>query len=171
MLNISQMSRHITKPTKWPLRPVKTHIRPVWSESSLSTWRNIGPLTTYRAHNEDSDQTAQADLSLRWAHSHFVGFVVKKHWALNYILSARWRLWSDWADAQVTRVFAGRTVILLVLSWRNIGPLTTYWAHSDQTGLMPRLIWVFAGRICHFVGLVVRWLKFNVIMWTSSSKI
>ena len=29
---------------------------------------------------------------------------------------------------------------------------------SDQTGWMPRLIWVFAGRTCHFVGFVMRWL-------------
>ena len=27
---------------------------------------------------------------------------------------------------------------------------------SDQTGQMPRLIWVFAGRACHFVGFVMR---------------
>ena len=25
---------------------------------------------------------------------------MKKHWALNYLFSAQWRLWSDWADAQ-----------------------------------------------------------------------
>ena len=39
----------------------------------------------------------------------------------------------------------------------TLRPLTTYWAHSadsDQTGWMPRLIWVFAGRtsfcwFCH----------------------
>ena len=31
---------------------------------------------------------------------------------------------------------------------------------SDQTGRMPRLIWVFAGRTCHFVGFVMRWLKY-----------
>ena len=29
---------------------------------------------------------------------------------------------------------------------------------SDQTGWMPRPIWVFAGRACHFVGFVMRWL-------------
>ena len=29
---------------------------------------------------------------------------------------------------------------------------------SDQTGWMPRLIRVFAGRTCHFVGFVMRWL-------------
>ena len=30
---------------------------------------------------------------------------------------------------------------------------------SDQTGRMPRLIWVFAGRTCHFIGFVMRRLK------------
>ena len=30
---------------------------------------------------------------------------------------------------------------------------------SDQTGRMPRLIWVFAGRKCHFVGFVMRRLN------------
>ena len=37
--------------------------------------------------------------------------------------------------------------------------LPTHWAHIedyDQTGRMPRLIWVFAGRKDHFVGLVMR---------------
>ena len=29
---------------------------------------------------------------------------------------------------------------------------------TDQTGQMPRLIWVFAGRTCHFVGFVMRQL-------------
>ena len=34
-------------------------------------------------------------------------------------------------------------------AWRNIRSLTTHWEHSgdsDQTGQMPRLIWVFTGR-------------------------
>ena len=31
---------------------------------------------------------------------------------------------------------------------------------SDQTGWMPRLIGVFAGRTCHFIGFVVRWLNY-----------
>ena len=34
-------------------------------------------------------------------------------------------------------------------TWRKLGSLATHWAHSedsDQTELMPRLIWVFAGR-------------------------
>ena len=44
-------------------------------QSSLSAWR-----ATQWRHSEDwSDWAyAQADLSLRWAHSHFVGFVMKQ---------------------------------------------------------------------------------------------
>ena len=30
---------------------------------------------------------------------------------------------------------------------------------ADQTGRMPRLNWVFAGRTCHFVGFDMRWLN------------
>ena len=44
-------------------------------------------------------------------------------------------------------------------TWRHLGSLATQWAHSedsDQTGRMPRLIWVFAGRTDHIVGFVVR---------------
>ena len=69
----------MTKPTKWPVHPAKTQISlaicPVWSESSLSIWRNIGPLITYWGHSEWrlwSDWTdGQADLILRWAHLSF----------------------------------------------------------------------------------------------------
>ena len=59
------MSRPMTKPTKWHMRPVKTQIslgsRPVWSASSLSTWRKLGSLTSHWAHSEDSDQTGRMD--------------------------------------------------------------------------------------------------------------
>ena len=77
----------MSKPTKWSVCPVNTQIslglRSVWSESSLSAWWKLGSLPTHWVHSEDwSDWTdAQADLSLRWAHSHFVGFVMR--W-LNY---------------------------------------------------------------------------------------
>ena len=32
---------------------------------------------------------------------------------------------------------------------------------SDQTGRIPRRIWVFAGRTRHFVGIVMRWLTWD----------
>ena len=44
-------------------------------------------------------------------------------------------------------------------AWRKLGSLPTHWAHIedyDLPGRMPRLIWVFAGRKDHFVGLVMR---------------
>ena len=50
----------------------------------------------------------------------------------------------------------------LLSAWRKLGSLATHWAQSedsDQTGWMPRLIWFFTGRICHFVGFVMRQLK------------
>ena len=90
-----EMSRPMTKPTTWHVRPANTQIslgiRPVWSESSLCAWRNLEFLATHWAHSED----------------------------------------------------------------------------SDQAGRMPRLIWVFAGRTCHFVGFVMRRLKSQLQGWHS----
>ena len=67
------------------VHPAKTQIslgiRPVWSESSLSTWRKLGSLATHWVHSEDSNQT---------------GRIPRLIW-----------------------VFAGRTLILLVLSCRG----------------------------------------------------
>ena len=61
-------------------------------------------------------------------------------------------------------------------AWRKLGSLATHWAHSkdsDQTGQMPRLIWVFAGCTCHYAGFVTRWLIFvterNIKMVISES--
>ena len=75
------MSRNMTKPTKW-LRPAKTQIslgiHPVWSESSLCTqWVAKGPRFLHADSKDCSDWAdAQADLSLCWTHTHFVGFVM-----------------------------------------------------------------------------------------------
>ena len=65
------------------LRSACMGIHPVWSESSLSTWRKFGslasnyPLNTQRRLWSDCAD-AQTDLSLGWAHSHFVGFVMRR---------------------------------------------------------------------------------------------
>ena len=74
MKTVCKVSRVTTKPTIWHVRPAKTPIslgiRSVWSESSLSPWRNIKSLATHWAHSEDSDQTGHpSDPSLRWAHT------------------------------------------------------------------------------------------------------
>ena len=63
----------MTKPTKWPLRPV-------WSESSVSAWRNIGSSDTHWAHCKVSDQTKRMQ-RLIWVFAghkgRFVGFVMR----------------------------------------------------------------------------------------------
>ena len=44
-------------------------------------------------------------------------------------------------------------------AWRKLGSLATHWAHSidsDQTGWMPGLIWVFAGRTATLLVLSCR---------------
>ena len=62
-----------------PQQRLRSGFRPVWSESLLSAWRNVGSLFTHWVHSEDSDQT---------------GWLPRLIW-----------------------VFAGGTVILLVLPW------------------------------------------------------
>ena len=79
-LSFCNRAHLMTKSTKWPLRPANTQInlgiRPVWSESSMSAWGNLGSLATHYAHSDDwSDWAdAQADLSLRLAHRLFCWF-------------------------------------------------------------------------------------------------
>ena len=83
----------MTKPHVRHVRPRR--LRSAWAsgqsdQSSLSAWRKLGSLATHWVDSEDSDQTgqmprliwsdwadAQADLSLHWAHSHFVCFVMR----------------------------------------------------------------------------------------------
>ena len=50
-------------------------------------------------------------------------------------------------------------------AWKKLGSLVTHLAHSEdagQTGWMPRLIWIFAGRPCQFVGFVM--MQFNYMI-------
>ena len=67
-LFVPHMSRLMTKPTKWHVRPVKTQIslgiRPVWSESSLSAWRKIGSLANHWVHSENSGCPGWSESSL-----------------------------------------------------------------------------------------------------------
>ena len=50
---------------------------------------------------------------------------------------------------------------LLCTQWVTTDPNFLYAdsEDSDWTGRMPRLIWVFAGNTCHFVGFVMLWLR------------
>ena len=69
-----KLSRLMTKPTKWHMRPAKTQISlgicPVWSVFSVrmeKAWVLSYPLSAQRRLWSDWTD-AQADLSLRWAH-------------------------------------------------------------------------------------------------------
>ena len=135
------MSRYMTKPTKWPVSPAKAQIslgiRPVWSESSLCVqWVAKDPSFLHADSKDWSDWVdAQADLSLHWVHMPFCWFC---HEAAHFVLHG---------EAQSRKMFRPLHVILLVFMQT---------AKTDQTGWMHRLIWVFAGRTCHFVGFVMR---------------
>ena len=65
-------------------------------------------------------------------------------------MCAQRRLRSAWASTQFDQSSMS--------AWKKLGALATHWAHSedsDQTGRMPRLIWVFAGRTV--IRLVLSW--------------
>ena len=81
-----------------------------------------------------------------------IGIIWAASWQNQQIgMCAQQRLRSAWASAQSEQSSLS--------ALRKIGFSGTHWAHSedsDQTGRMPRLTWVFAGRTCHFVGFAKR---------------
>ena len=59
----------------------------------------------------------------------------------------------------------------LLSAWRSIRSFAIHKAHSgdsDQTGWMPRLIWVFAGHTGHFTGFVMLPLNYDKLVWRKS---
>ena len=99
----------------------------------------------------------QADLSLHWAHKLFCWFRCARaqmclrndsiwHWA------ASWQNQQNGMCTQQRQISLGIRPVWSESSlsaWRKLESLATHWVHSkdsDQTGRMPRLIWVFAGR-------------------------
>ena len=75
-------------------------------------------------------------------------------WKPTNNLCAQWRLRSARASAQ----FDQSSLCAQQLLAQYCFMLTV---KTDQTGRMPRLIRVFAGCTCHFVGFVLRWLKYS----------
>ena len=123
-----QMSRPMTKPAKWHMRPVKTKIsvgiRPVWSESSLSVRRKLGSLATQWAHSEDSDQTARMS-RLVWI---FAGRTVIL-WGLSWGGSNGWMLpqhrahFSDVNDVD-------QELLDMIYQWRfHVSPKLQFWTY------------------------------------------
>ena len=175
--------------TKWPVHLIKTQIsqgiRPVWSNSLLSTWRNLGSLASHWVYREDSDQTAQMP-KLIWVFAghtcHFFCFffvlwltlklfgnvyfssseflLMQKALALNnsfdYICSTLYERSYDKTNKVAVRPAKTQISLGICPVWSE-SLLCTQWVAkdpsflhadsegSDQTGRMPRLIWVFAG--------------------------
>ena len=106
------------KSDKMTVQPAKAQIslgiRPVWSESSLSAWRNLGSLATHWVHSEDSDQT---------------GRIPRLIW-----------------------VFAGHTLILLVLSCRGSFKFRNKYhvLHNSSLGSHVPKLGVLIARPCWF---------------------
>ena len=104
----SNMSRNVTKPTKWHVRPAKTQIslgiRPIWSESSLSAWRKLGSLAIHSAHSEDSDQTGRMP-RLIWvfAGRHAILLVFSR--CGSYIVNRRWKCTIPWQHQRAPKQF------------------------------------------------------------------
>ena len=128
---------------------------------------------------------AQDDLSLRWADSRFVGFIMSRL-IFQGLLEAEYKRWRQICEGNrsVPTVYEPRhdktnkmsvcpAKTQISLNMRPVWSESSLCAHwvakdpsflradsedSDQTGRMPRLIWVFAGRTCHFVWFVMSWL-------------
>ena len=111
------MSRDMTKPTKWVC--AQRRLGSAWAsaqsdQSSLSAWRKLGSLATHWVPHEDSDQTGQTWISLG----------IRPVWSVFTVrLKKAWIHWVPHEDSDQTGrmprliwVFAGRTVIFLVLS-------------------------------------------------------
>ena len=72
----AHLSRNMTKPTKWHVRPAKTACASAQSDKNLRCQHeeSLGLLLLI----ERAVKTDPTDLSLRWAHSHCVGLVMRR---------------------------------------------------------------------------------------------
>ena len=136
------------------------------AQKFFHAWKNHGIWKLMKYHGKCMDLIWKGWLVANISISFSVGALKLSSylflWIVKLIWSSAWqnqqndlcaqrRLRSAWASAQSDQSSLS--------AWRNIGPLTIYWVLSedtDQTGRMPRLIWVFAGRTDNFVGFVMR---------------
>ena len=109
------------------------------------TWGSNSGLLACQADMLPIELPRQADIQI-WAAS----------WQNEQNDCTQWRLRSAWASAQTDHLRCPHE--------ESLGPKLPieHTAKTDQTGRMPRLIWVFAGCTCHFVGFVMLWLILNI---------
>ena len=99
--------------------------------------------------------------SLAKAHcSNFFWIFIEMIHSMTKTTKTKWHV--RLANTQISMGISPVQLESLLSAWRNLESLPTHWVHSkdsDQTGKMPRPIWVFAGPTGHFVGFVVLQLK------------
>ena len=88
-------------------------------------------------------------------------------------MCAQRRLRSAWASAQSDQSLRWALNEYTVAKDQNFPHADS--EDTDQTGWMPRLIWIFTGRTCHFVGFAMRGLIsktfFSEHTWTRKAQI
>ena len=171
------------------VRPAKTLISlgicPVWSESSLSTWRKLGSLATHWAHSEDSDQTGRMP-RLIWvfAGHRLILLVLSCRSSIIIIIlflqtdslrqTVKPRSCYSWRSSLIRVCIVSHSAFFFWLHYSMvISHCTNDWAHSedsDQTWQRPRLISVCTGRTV--ILLVLSWggsnlRKITAIFWVS----
>ena len=127
---------------------------PVWSVSSLSAWKCIRSLATHKKQSKDFAQTGQMPV-LIWISDRRTG-----HFSCHMTKPTKWPVCP--AKTQISMGIRLVWSKSSLSAWKNIGPSLPIerTVKTDQTGRMPRMIWVFPGCTCHFVGFVLRWLFF-----------
>ena len=124
-----------------------------------------GPCEKYDQSDQSSTGSLLASFLMRTAKP---DLIKQTAWMSRLIWASLSRLMTKptkWLCAQRKISLGIRPVWLesSLSAWRKLGSLAAHWEHSedsDQTGRMPRLIWVFAGCTCHFVGFDMRRLNY-----------
>ena len=146
------------------MRPAKTQIslgiRPVWSESSLSAWRNHGSLATHSAHSEDSEQTGRMP-RLIWVFAgctlifcwfcHVVAHMIMYFIILYYIHQKKKKKKKNHA----TRIFQFRITILAYVGFQLL--LVTW------SGVLYHVSWMSSYHRITFDASRLVWSR--VILW------
>ena len=183
------MSHLVTKPTKWPVRPAKTDqpgypprltrvfavrmkkawvlsypLSSQWSESSLGTHAILLVLSRGGSYLELSQSSYRVRLWIATAVIATAGCWMKI-WAASWQKPTKWPLRP--AENPISLGICP-FMLISVFAMPSIGRddprcLHVDSVYSDQTGWMPRLIWVFARGTGHFVGFVMLWLIFKCL--------
>ena len=127
----------MTKPTKWVR--AQRRLRSDWASPSLIRvftvrMKKAWTLSYHWAHSEDSD--AQSDQSLRWVHSHIVGFVTRRliYKAVFFLI-------------QSIKIFEMTYTSLMQANYTKHGCFTfPFYNTSSFFQVFRKNIWIFNGR-------------------------